>query len=146
MVKKHKKHIFWKNVKNWFWPYGAGYVHNRHQTLFLSKGVPKLSPKQFWVDFRPKPWIYDKKPKVPSCKNWNSRDCPVLWGFWPKMKTMKMTKKLVCNKWCRICIYPTCNTFFVQRGPWTLSEKNLSWFKEHFYLLIILILLIDWSI
>ena len=38
--------------KNWFATNDAGYAYMRLVTLFLSKGVPKLSLKKVWADLK----------------------------------------------------------------------------------------------
>ena len=38
--------------KNWFATNDAGYAYMRLVTLFLCKGVPKLSLKKVWADLK----------------------------------------------------------------------------------------------
>ena len=99
---------------------------------------PKGSPNSLWNNFEsisdPNLEYTTKNLKFPRVKI-GIHEIALYYGdFDQKWKPEKWWKKLVCNKWCRICIYPTYNTFFVQRGPQTLSEKNLSRFKGHFSL------------
>ena len=107
---------------------------------------PKGSPNSLWNNFEsisdPNLEYTTKNLKFPRVKI-GIHEIALYYGdFDQKWKPEKWWKKLVCNKWCKLCIYPTCNTFFVQRGPQPLSEKNLSRFKGHFCLLLILLLLL----
>ena len=84
-----------------------------------------------------------KKMKVHSVKKRYPWKSTILWGFWSKTDFPKKKRsKLISDMWCRRCVSYIRHMFFINTDVWTLSQKNLSRFKEPFWWFIIYLFII----